>query len=144
MAAITGTRQDTFRVTLKVAGNNWGVFEKKSGGKLSGNTTKLFPGGMSPEKSLGGRPTSDLITLTRNYDRIRDHDNLSQLVPGVGRYPCVLQQVPLDADGNTYGSPVTWNGTLDSVALPDVDASSTASAEIVVEISVDGPGPIVN
>jgi hypothetical protein len=134
----TGTRQDQFRVTLKVAGNNWGVWEKKSGGKLSGNTTKLFPGGMAPEQSLGGRPSSDLITLSRNYDRARDHDNLQQLVPGVGRYECVVQQQPLDANGNAYGSPVVWNGVLESVQIPDVDASSTSSAEVVLEISVNG------
>lgn len=135
---LTGSRQDQFRVTLKIAGNNFGVFEKRSGGKLSGNTTSIFPGNMAPEKSLGGRPSSDLITLTRNYDRVRDHDRLNLLVPGIGKYECVVQQQPLDAEGNAYGNPITWNGTLESLTWPDADTSSTSSSEIVLEIKPDG------
>lgn len=134
----TGSRQDQFRVTLQVAGNNWGVWEKKSGGKLSGNTTSIFPGGMAPEEPLGGRPSSDLITLSRNYDRVRDHDRMNLLLPGVGKWECVVREQPLDQNGNAYGSPIVSNGILESVDRPQIDASSTASAEITVEIRVSG------
>jgi len=136
--APTGSRQSTFRVTLSVDGVDWGVWEKKSGAKTSGNTQTLKPGGMAPQVSLGGTPTTDTITLTRNYDRIRDHQNVGQLLAGVGRAVCVVKQQPLDADGNAYGSPIVYNGTLDAVAPPDVDSSSDNSAEISVDITVNG------
>jgi len=138
MPAPTGSRQSTFRVTLVVDGADWGTWEKKSGGKTSGNTQTLKPGGMAPQQSLGGTATTDAITLTRNYDRVRDHARIGALISGVGRAVCVVKQQPLDADGNAYGAPVVWNGTLDAVTPPDVDAGSDNSAEISVDISVNG------
>lgn len=136
--APTGSRQSTFRVTLTVDGVDWGVWEKKTGAKTSGNTQTLKPGGMAPQVSLGGTPTTDAITLSRNYDRVRDHQNIGQLLAGVGKVVCVVKQQPLDADGNAYGNPVAWNGTLDAVSVPDVDAASDNSADITVDITVNG------
>jgi hypothetical protein len=138
MAAPTGTRQSTWRVSLAVDGVDWGVWEKKTGGKVSGGTVTIKPGGMAPQQSLGGTPTTDAITLVRNYDRVRDHARIGQLLAGVGRAVVVVKQQPLDAEGNAYGSPIVANGTLDAVAPPDVDASSDNSSEITVDITVNG------
>ena len=138
MPAPTGSRQSTFRITLTVDGVDWGVWEKKTGGKTSGNTQTLKPGSMAPQVSLGGTPTTDAITLVRNYDRLRDHPRVGQLLSGVGRAVVVVKQQPLDADGNAYGGPISWNGTLDAVATPDADAASDNSAEITVDITPNG------
>jgi hypothetical protein len=138
MAAPTGTRQSTWRVSLAVDGVDWGVWEKKTGGKVSGGTVTIKPGGMAPQQSLGGTPTTDAITLVRNYDRVRDHARIGQLLAGIGRAVVVVKQQPLDAEGNAYGSPIVANGTLDAVAPPDVDAASDNSSEITVDITVNG------
>jgi hypothetical protein len=136
--APTGSRQSTFRVSLSVDGVDYGVWEKKTGGKTSGNTQVLKPGGMGPQQSLGGTPTTDTLTLTRNFDRVRDQPMLGQLRAGVGRSLCVAKVQPLDADGNAYGNADVYNGTLDAVAPPDVDSSSDSSAEISIDIVVTG------
>jgi hypothetical protein len=138
MPAPTGSRQDTFRVTLTVDGVDYGVWQKKTGGKTSGNTTTIKPGGMAPQVSRGGSPTTDTITLTRNYDRVRDHTRLGKLRAGVGQAVCVVKIQPLDASGVAYGSPDVYNATLDAVSPPDTDAESNNSAEISVDLTING------
>lgn len=136
--AAKGTRQDTFRVTLTLDGDDYGTWQKKTGGKTSGNVTKIKPGGMAPEQSLGGVPTTDTITITRNYDRDRDHAKIGTLKARAGKAVGVLKQQPLDPDGNAYGRPIVWNVTLDGVQEPDVDSESTNSAEISLDLTVNG------
>jgi hypothetical protein len=135
---ITGSRQSTFRVTLTVDGQDMGVWETKNGGATSGNTTQIKPGAMSPPKSLGGTPTTDTITLTRNYDRVRDHPNRGFMLARVGKGLCVVREQPLDNDGNAYGQPIVTNGTLDKYTPPDIDAGSDNSAEVSLDIVPNG------
>jgi hypothetical protein len=44
----------------------------------------------------------------------------------------------MDPDGNIYGNPVVWNGTLKRVQVPDVDSERSEAALIEIEITVDG------
>lgn len=138
MAEITGSRQSTFRITLTVDGQDMGVWEKKDGGATKGNTTQIKPGAMGPPKSLGGTPTTDTITLTRNYDRVRDHPKRGFMLGRVGKGICVVKEQPLDNDGIAYGSPVVTNGTLDAYDPPQLDANSDNSAEVSLEIVPNG------
>lgn len=133
------TRKDTFRVTLTVDGNDWGVFETRTGGKTNGNSGTTKPGGMGPQIALGGTPTVEPVTLTRNYDRVRDHDRADQLTNRAGRARCVCKQRPLDADANAYGKSIVWTGILNAVDLPEHDANASDSAVMTLEITPDGP-----
>lgn len=139
--AAAPTTQKTFRVSLTVDGVDMGVWDQKSGGKLGANVLTYLPGGMAPQISLpGGTPTKDTITLTRIYDRVRDHDGaLAALISGVGRAVCVVKQRPLDADGNGWGKSIVTRGTLASAQEPDTDSTSDTPATIILEIAPDGP-----
>src|SRR4051812_41745551 len=108
------TTQKTFRVSLTVDGVDFGVWDAKSGGKVSSNVLTYLPGGEEPQISLpGGNPTIDTITLSRYYDLVRDHDNrIATLLARVGRARCVVKQRPKDADGNGHGKSIIWTGTL--------------------------------
>lgn len=135
--AIPGTK-NAFRVSLKIAGNDWGTFQTKTGGKTSGNTGLSYPGAMADPVPLTGLPATDTITLTRRYNET-DHDRMSQLVNGIGRYVCTVRQQPLDADGNANGAPITWSGILDGFLPPDVDSASADEAMLEIDIKPFNP-----
>ena len=133
-----GTRQDMFVVRLTVAGNTFGIWDKKTGGELDSEDVKYYPGGMNDVVSLGGRTNPGNITLQRLYDRKDDHDRINTLLNGVGKALVSVSQRPMDLNGQGYGKPVIWTGKLKRVLVPDVDSEATSAALVEVEITVDG------
>lgn len=132
-----GFRQDQYAITLKVAGQEMGFWDKKTGGELDSDETKYYAGAMDTSLSLGGRRTPGNITLQRLFGP-QDVGWLSNLYKAVGRGEAVVSQNPLDKDGNSWGSgKITWNGTLKRVSAPDVDSEGTGASLIEVEITVD-------
>lgn len=133
-----GTRQDMFAITLEVAGNDFGYWDKKTGGELDSDEVKYYPGASSEAVSLGGRVTPGNLTLQRLYDRKDDHDRINDLLSVVGKGSVKVTQRPLDKDGNGYGKRVVWTGTLKRVLIPDVDSEATSAALLEVEITTAG------
>lgn len=127
-----------YDVRLTVDGRNLGTWDKKSGGAIDSEETKYRPGGMAPERSLGGVRTVANVTLERLYELARDHDTIPWLISRVGRGACVVTQQPLDVDGNAYGRPITYQGTLKTVTPPEPDSTANDPSMIAVEISTDG------
>jgi len=136
---VNGTRQDTFIVTLKVGTVSYGVWDKKTGGAVDSDDIKYFPGGMLPPISLGGKRTTDNVTLQRNYDRVDDHNKIEALLAAAGRGAVVITQRPMDPDGNpSPGKAIQWIGKLKRVEVPDVDSESTTASLITIEATVSG------
>jgi hypothetical protein len=131
------TRADTWRCTVTLNGENMGVFDKKTGGKVTSSVTQYLPGGMAPQISLGGTKTTENVTLERLYRLQRDHKKIQKWINAVGKGNLILHQQPLDTDGNAYGTPVVYKGTLMSVSPPDVDSTSTAAAMLSIEVVID-------
>lgn len=134
----TGARQDTFSIRLTLNGVDRGIWDKKTGGKLDSEEYKYNPGAMGPAESLGGKTTTENIVLVRLYKRDRDHDTVGTLLKAVGKGECVVNQQPLDDDGNVYGKPIIWTGTLKSVSVPDTDSESSGPALLEVEVTPAG------
>ena len=138
-----GSRQDQFAITLSVGGNDYGFWDKKTGGELDSDEVKYYPGATDQSVSLGGRLNPGNVVLQRLYDRVDDHQgnanhNIGKLLLAVGKQQCVITQRPLDPDGNPFGNRIVWNGTLKRVLVPDVDSEGTGAALIEVEITVAG------
>jgi hypothetical protein len=131
------TRADTWRTTISLNGENMGVWDKKTGGKVTSAITQYLPGGMAPQISLGGTKTTENLTLERLYRLQRDHKKIQKWINGVGKANIVVHQQPLDIDGNAFGTPVVYKGTLMSVQVPDVDSTSSSAAMLVIEVVVD-------
>ena len=145
------TRQDTFEVWVRVQDVthpnkimlSLGIWDKKTGGQIDSEEYKYPPGGMRPMVSLGGRRTTDNITVSRLYRLVRDHQELlGRLMSGVGRARMEVAQQPLDIEGNTFGRPIVTRGTLKRVTPPDVDSESSDPAMIELEMTVEGD-PVV-
>jgi len=135
--AQNSTRQDTWEVRLEVAGNNFGVWDKKTGGELDSDEVVYYPGGMDPKLSLGGRAMPGNITLQKIYDGVDDHQRVQALLNAVGRHSCKVTQQPLDFEGNRYGQKFMWSGKVKRVLVPDHDSEATGAAMIEVEITIE-------
>jgi hypothetical protein len=78
------------------------------------------------------------VTLSRLYVLNRDHDRIHWLISRAGKGTCVVSRQPLDVDGNAYGRPLVYTGTLKAVTPPEVDSESSDAAKIELEITPAG------
>jgi hypothetical protein len=132
------TRQDTWNIGVHVNGENFGLWDKKTGGELDSDSTTYYPGGMRDQIDLGGRKTAGNLTLQRLYDRVDDHERIGRLLAGVGRAKVNVHQRPLDFDANPSARAINWNGRLKRVQVPDVDSESSTAALIEIEVTIKG------
>jgi hypothetical protein len=138
------TRQDTYNVNVQIehptSGQmlDYGTWDKMSGGGLSSSATSYRPGGMAPPVSLGGQKVTANVTVSRLYRLGRDHDVVAQLLASVGKSRMVVSKQPLDIEGNVYGRPIVYRGTLDRVTPPEVDSESSTAGLLELEMVVDG------
>jgi hypothetical protein len=132
--------QSRWRLTVSIEGNDFGVWDKKTGGRVGSNVLMYSPGGMAPQVALTGTKTTDAIQLQRIYDLPRDHDNITALYDAVGGGKCVVKQTPLDKDGNAYGGrgAIVWTGLLQDVSSPDVDSTANTEALVTITIAPNG------
>jgi hypothetical protein len=141
MAAEGPTRSDTYSVKVTVVGfgiGNTGVWDKLSGGAVDSEEFKYSPGGMADQVSLGGRVTTDNVTVSRLYRLSRDHGIAQKLINAVGKARVIITKLPLDVNGNAGGiKPITYQGTLKRVAFPDHDSESSAAGLLELEITTD-------
>lgn len=130
--------QNQYRVHLTLDGEDYGVFDKKEGGEVDSEESKYRPGGMAPQISLGGQTEVGNLTLSRLYERDRDHARVHALMGRVGKGSVVVTVQPLDEDANPWEDPLVYNGTLKRVQPPDVDSMSSDPAMLEIEITPAG------
>jgi hypothetical protein len=138
------TRQDTHRITVSIANatngimSDFGVWDTFSGGDVDSEQTNYYPGGMEPPVSLGGRKTSNNVTISRLYRLQRDHDRMQFLFDAAGVSRMVVKRQPLDIEKNAYGKALVYNGILKHVTPPDLDSQQSGAALLQLEMTVDG------
>jgi len=138
MAEPTTNRKDQYAVNVSVDGTKLGVFDVMTGGDADTTEVVYKPGGMVPQISLGGIVTIAQVVLSRLYDLARDHDNMPWLLSRVGKGNVVITKQPLDVDGNAYGKPLTYGGTLKRVTPPPVDSNTPDAAILELEVTPAG------
>lgn len=138
-------RQNNINVTVTYRGvtKDLGVFDTWEGAGVTAENTKHHRGGMGIQVAVGGTTTIEDLTVTRDYDLIRDHqgvgfavgDDLAHwLSTAVGRARATAKKTYLDGDGDAYGNPIVISGVLIGYTQPgsDSDASDVAMFEIVI------------
>lgn len=137
------SRQDQYAVTLTINKADWGTWDKLNGGEIDSEELKYRPGGMGAHVSLGGSVEVGNITVSRLYDKDRDHGHITSLVEKVGKADVVINRQLLDVDGNAYGSHIVYTGKLKTVTLPEVDSESSDAGLIELEITPTGTVAVV-
>lgn len=145
--SIGPTRQDTWLVSVKVQNItrpnsgliDLGTWDKKTGGAVDSEELRYKPGGMAPSVSLGGSKNVENVVVSRLYRLVRDHQELLPwLMAGVGKARMQVSQLPLDIEGNSFGRPIIWTGTLKRCTPPEHDSESSDAAMIELEMTVEG------
>lgn len=128
------------RVTFIVDGRDCGVWNKRTGAAKDSSETKVNPGGMEEEVSMGGKPSYDNATLEKPYAH-EDRELADFLDDRAGKGVAQIIHQPLDADGNAFGKPFTWVGTLKKFEPPEHDADAEDDvATMSCECSITGKG----
>lgn len=118
------TQQNSL-VTVVVDGQPLGVFDTLSGGDVTAEPTKRRSGGMGPLKAYGALPDYDDVTVSRVYERERDHELLRRLRTRVGKANASVSEQPLDEDGAPWGRPTTYTGRLIGLTPGEADSESS-------------------
>jgi hypothetical protein len=132
------SRSNQFSVSVTVDDRPLGIWDVLDGGAVTSEETKYRPGGMAAQLSLGGSVTTENITVKRLYTLARDHAQIHWLLSRVGKGRVVAVKTSLDTDGNVFGAPLVYSGTLMSVTPPPADSESDDPALVEMEISTDG------
>lgn len=111
-------------VSVTIDGAPLGVFDTLSGGDVSAEPAKHRSGGMGTQKAYAALGDTDDVTVSRVYERERDHDLLRRLRPRVGRGVATITDQPLDDDGARWGKPTVYIGRLSKIAPGEVDSES--------------------
>lgn len=135
----TIARQDTFSVTVVIAGRDFGVWEGRTGGMGDSEETKVRLGAMGPQISIGGSTTIENVTIKKLYDIDGIGNEIAWLYERRGKAPVSITTQPLDRDGNVRGKRFTYNGILKAVNPPEYDAEGNDAAVIELEVAVDSP-----
>jgi hypothetical protein len=133
-----GQRSDLWLTNVTVDGTSLGVFDKKSGGSMTGQETKYRPGGSATQVSLGGPVDVENVTVSRIYVRERDHVLSKQLMGRVGKAVVTVAQQPLDENLTPWGAPIVYTGRLTKITVPDADSNSQGASLFELEVSTQG------
>lgn len=132
------SRQDQYAVSVRIDGTDTGVWDKLSGGEIDSEETKYKPGGMAAAVSLGGSVEVGNVTVSRLYVLDRDHTVIKTWINRVGKANVVVTKQSLDVDGNSFGAPLVYQGTLKTVTPPEVDSESNDAALVEIEVTCSG------
>lgn len=132
-------REDEALITATVANISFPpffVWSSLEGGDAESNDTKVWPGGMQPQVSLGGPRTRTDATIKTPYSPAL-HALLVPLENVAGNAAMSVSYTPLDASGNpAANSPtVTLHGILKTVTRPNYEASAQAAAMLSLVMS---------
>ena len=118
---------------------NQGKFMMKSGGGITAESTKIFPGGSTVPVILTGHREVENITVSRTFLTGRDDVLLKEWRPKVGQQETSITIQMVDQDMNPI-APVptyTYSGcVLVGITEADVDSSSGEPATIELEFAV--------
>lgn len=125
-------------VTYRGETRDLGVFNTFDGGEASSEDTKIRRGGTRVQTALGGPRSIGNVTVGRDYDLARDHENIHWLYNSVGAARVTAQYFFTDDNDAAYGRPMIYTGVLIGSTKPGHDIDSADVANLELEISCDG------
>lgn len=124
-------------VTYRGETRDLGVFNSWDGGESTSDDTKVRRGGTRSQRVLGGPRSIGNVTIERDYDLARDHNNIHWLYNSVGGARVVLQKFFTDDNDAPYGRPLIYTGVLIRSTAPPHNIDSSSVANLTLEVSCD-------
>ncbi len=127
-----------FRTTVRVDGEDLGIFDTCEGGGTSSEISKRRPGtARSMRATYGGPQDTDDVTVSREWVRSRDYPLQRRLRKKIGWAEVVVTRVPLDPRFNVPSGAepeILVGGLLGNMNPPDSDSAGndTAMLSLVV------------
>lgn len=119
--------------------DNWMT---KSGGNVTTDSVKVYPGGSKTPVILTGVPETDNITVSRAYNATTDAAMLKTLRTEVGSWTGSMTIVETDPDWTAINKTTYGTCILVGVTVPEYESTSSDPATIQLEFAVvDGAGP---
>lgn len=135
-------RQNRVIVTVRYNGKteNFGgqPFDTWEGANVTADNTKHRRGGMGAQVAVGGPSTIEDLTLSRDYDLLRDHAIAQWMSSAVGKGRVSASKQYLDSDGVNFGKPIVITGVLVGYNQPNADSDSGDVAMVELVINPDG------
>lgn len=125
-------------VTYRGETRDLGVFNSWEGGAATSEDTKSRRGGTRVQRALGGPRSIENVTVERDYDLARDHNNIHWLYNATGAAHVVLQKFFTDDNDQPYGRPMVYTGILINSTAPGHDIDSADVSALSLEVSCDG------
>lgn len=123
------------RVSARIDGVDYGVWDKLGGGKTDSAEKKYHPGGgraVAPV-SQGGKQEIDPVTAEKELPT----GLIKKLRRLCGRgIPAELTELDLDPDGNVVGEGETYIGTLKAAWRSDADSENDDVKMAAIEVTV--------
>lgn len=132
------SREDQYSINVVVDGEDFGIWDKLSGGSIDSEELKYKPGGMAPHVALGGSRNVENVTVSKLYTLGDMHPRIKTLLNKAGKGQVTITKQPLDVDKNPSGAPIVYTGTLKQVSPPDADSESNDAALVELEVSSNG------
>lgn len=115
-----------------------GIFDTWEGANVTAESTKHRRGGMGRQIAVAGVPTIEDLTISRDYDLLRDNPMAHTLSNAVGRARVIATKHYLDSDGNRYGDPIVIKGVMVGYNEPNSDSDSADIAMFEIVVNPDG------
>lgn len=131
-----GSRVDQWLVTANVDGRDLGLWNAASGGAADSEEL-VIRGATGQRKSYGGPSSVENLTLTRTFEGERDNDLEAWLISRRGKARVTAARQPKDADGNVFGRPITYIGTLKAVQAIEPNSNEAGEVMLGFEMTVE-------
>jgi len=125
------------KFAIRLASDDYGVWDKRDGAAVDSTEKKYYPGGMEDPISLSTKQEIETLKASRLFSLTRDLPRIKAMLAMPGKaVPFVGIEQFLDPNKNVVGEGLTYRGTVKKVTQPPHDSESDDEAMVEIEATI--------